>query len=126
MPIFYFNGPKHPSDNFYVICLLQENTGLANKVPHPSLISFSLPSQFNLYALTHLSIISHPFLCHLSPISSPFLIHLSITIIGLNLSRTQILKFSFEPKNERKCFCISALASKMGQIIKIMAHYHAN
>ena len=24
-----------------------------------------------------------------------------------------------------KYFCISALASKMGQIIKIMAHYHA-
>ena len=33
---------------------------------------------------------------------------------------------SFEPKNERKYFCISALASKMGQIIKIMGHYHAN
>ena len=29
-------------------------------------------------------------------------------------------------KNERKYFCISALASKMGQIIKITAHYHAN
>ena len=26
--IFYFNGPKRPSDNFYIICLLQENTGL--------------------------------------------------------------------------------------------------
>ena len=35
-------------------------------------------------------------------------------------------KFSFEPKNERKYFYISALASKMGQIIIIMAHYHAN
>ena len=33
---------------------------------------------------------------------------------------------SFEPKNERKYFCISALASKMGQIVKTMAHYHAN
>ena len=33
---------------------------------------------------------------------------------------------SFEPKNEQKYFCISALASKMGQIIKIMAHCHAN
>ena len=32
---------------------------------------------------------------------------------------------SFEPKNERKYICISALASKMGQIIKIMAHYLA-
>ena len=29
-------------------------------------------------------------------------------------------------KKQRKYFCISALASKMGQIIKIMAHYHAN
>ena len=27
---------------------------------------------------------------------------------------------------KRKYFCISALASKIGQIIKIMAHYHAN
>ena len=31
----------------------------------------------------------------------------------------QILKFSFEQKNEQKCFCISALASKSGQIKKI-------
>ena len=30
------------------------------------------------------------------------------------------MKFSFEPKNEQKYFCISAPASKMGQIIKIM------
>ena len=29
-------------------------------------------------------------------------------------------------KKERKYFCIPALASKMGQIIKIIAHYHAN
>ena len=28
MPIFHFNGPKCPSDNFYVTSLLQENTGL--------------------------------------------------------------------------------------------------
>ena len=33
---------------------------------------------------------------------------------------------SFEPKNERKYFCIAALASKIDQIIEIMAHYHAN
>ena len=33
---------------------------------------------------------------------------------------------SFEPKTEQKYLCISALASKMGQIIKIMAHYHGN
>ena len=36
-----------------------------------------------------------------------------------------MLKFSFEPKNEQKYFCISALASKMGQIIQLMAYYHA-
>ena len=29
---------------------------------------------------------------------------------------------SFEPKNEQKYVCTSALASKVGQIIKIMAH----
>jgi hypothetical protein len=33
---------------------------------------------------------------------------------------------SFEPKNERKYFCTSALGSKMGQIIKTMANYNAN
>ena len=31
-----------------------------------------------------------------------------------------------EPKTELKFFCNSALASKMGQIIKINAYYHAN
>ena len=31
-------------------------------------------------------------------------------------------KFSFEPKKRTKIFCIYALASKMGQIIIIMAH----
>ena len=36
-------------------------------------------------------------------------------------SRKQILKFSFEPKNERKYFCISALADlKRGQIKKVV------
>jgi hypothetical protein len=44
----------------------------------------------------------------------------------ISKSRKQILKFSFGPKNEQKYLCISALASKMGQIIKIMAPYHAN
>ena len=37
----------------------------------------------------------------------------------------QILFFSFAPKNVRNYFLISALISKMGQIMKIMAHYHA-
>ena len=37
MPIFYFNGPKRPSDNCYVICLLQEYTGLLFP---PSSLSF--------------------------------------------------------------------------------------
>ena len=32
--------------------------------------------------------------------------------LKVSKSQKQILKFSFEPKNERKYFCISALASK--------------
>ena len=32
--------------------------------------------------------------------------------LKVSKSRKQILKFSFEPKNEQKYFCISALASK--------------
>ena len=36
-----------------------------------------------------------------------------------------ISKANFETK-KRTLFFISALASKMGQIIKIRAHYHAN
>ena len=47
-------------------------------------------------------------------------------MLKVSLSRKQILKFSFEPKTERKYFCISALASKMGEIKKIMAHYHVD
>ena len=35
-------------------------------------------------------------------------------ILKVSKSRKQILKFSFEPKNERKYFCIFALASKSG------------
>ena len=40
-----------------------------------------------------------------------------------------LLDVFISTKNRTKIFlyfCISALASKMGQIIKIMAHYHAN
>ena len=33
-------------------------------------------------------------------------------ILKVSKSRKQISKFSFEPKNERKYFCISALASR--------------
>ena len=33
---------------------------------------------------------------------------------------------SFEPKNEQNISVFSTLTSKMVQIIKIMAHYHAN
>ena len=40
-------------------------------------------------------------------------------IVKVSKSRKQILKFSFEPKNERKYFCIPALASKSGRIKKI-------
>ena len=32
--------------------------------------------------------------------------------LKVSKSQKQILKFSFEPKNEQKYFCISALASK--------------
>jgi hypothetical protein len=28
VPIFYFNGPKRPSDNCYVTCLLREKSAL--------------------------------------------------------------------------------------------------
>ena len=34
-------------------------------------------------------------------------------------SKKQIIKFLFEPKNERNYFCISALAFKSGQIKKM-------
>ena len=41
-----------------------------------------------------------------------------------------ILKVNFEvffrTKKHQKYFCISAIASKMGQIIKMVAHFHAN
>ena len=33
--------------------------------------------------------------------------------LKVSKSQKQILKFSFEPKNEQKYFCISAVASKM-------------
>ena len=47
--------------------------------------------------------------------------------LKVSISRKQVLKFSFEPKkNERNYFCIPALSSKMGQIIKLTANYHAN
>ena len=46
--------------------------------------------------------------------------------VKVSKSQKQIFKFLFEQKNERKYFCIYALASKMGQIIKTIAHYHAN
>ena len=45
--------------------------------------------------------------------------------LKVSKSQKQISKFSFEPKAELKYFCNSALASKMGQIIKVMAYHHA-
>ena len=54
-----------------------------------------------------------------------------ITVIFLPLwqkvikYQKQISNFSFEPKTKLKYFCNSALASKLGQIMKIMADYHA-
>ena len=47
-------------------------------------------------------------------------------LLKVSYSWKQNSKFSFEHKTEQKYFCIFALASKMGQIKKIMAHYHAN
>ena len=38
----------------------------------------------------------------------------------------QISKYSFEPKTDLKYVCNPTLASKMGQIINIIAYYHAN
>ena len=46
--------------------------------------------------------------------------------VKVTQSQKQISKFSFEPKTKLKHFCNSALASKMDQIKKIMAEYHAN
>ena len=40
-------------------------------------------------------------------------------LLQVSISRKQILNFSFEPKNQQKYFCISALASKSGLIKKI-------
>ena len=51
--------------------------------------------------------------------SSDPIIHWLASTKGQLISKA---KFSFEPKNEQKCFCISAPASKMGQ----MAPHHAN
>ena len=53
------------------------------------------------------------------------------SILGQKALKGQLIsKANFEifiwTKNERKYFCISAIASKMGQTIKIFAHYHAN
>ena len=47
-------------------------------------------------------------------------------LLKVGWSRKQILKSSFEPKTKQKYFFISALASKMVQIKKVMAHHHAN
>ena len=59
-----------------------------------------------------------------------FLSWLNKTTINYNtkgqLISKGLVKVFICTKNERKYLCISALASKMGQIIKIMAHYHAN
>ena len=44
--------------------------------------------------------------------------------LKVSKSRKQILKFSFEPKNEQKYFCISALASKNGSNQEKNANYY--
>ena len=43
----------------------------------------------------------------------------SLRKLKVSKSQKQILNFSFEPKNELKYFCITALASKSGRIKKI-------
>ena len=45
------------------------------------------------------------------------------TPLKVSQSRKQILNLSFEPKNQRKYFCISALASKSGRIKKKQDQY---
>ena len=54
------------------------------------------------------------FLCFFNILSKLFL-----DIIKGQLISKQIVNFSFEPKNQRKSFCISALGSKSGRIKKI-------
>ena len=49
-----------------------------------------------------------------------------IIAVKVQLISKANLMYLFEPKKERKYFCGSAQASKMDQIIKIMAHYHGN
>jgi hypothetical protein len=44
---------------------------------------------------------------------------MAAAMLKVGKSRKQILKFSFEPKNEQKYFCIFALASKSGRIKKV-------
>ena len=53
-------------------------------------------------------------------------LRLIVKVLKVSKSRKQILKLSFEPKTERKYFCISARVSKMCQILKKMTPYHAN
>ena len=45
--------------------------------------------------------------------------------LKVSKSHKQISKFSFEPKTNN-FLCISVLASKMSQLRKVIAHYHAN
>ena len=44
-------------------------------------------------------------------------------LLKVSKFQKQIFLFSFPPKNERNYFLISVLASKMGQIKKMMALY---
>ena len=59
--------------------------------------------------------------CHKNSKTSPsqFWHYSLVSQIKVSKSQKQILKFAFEPKNERKYFCISAQAPKSGQIKKI-------
>ena len=67
----------------------------------------------------------HFFLHHYTERGNASIILLCIALLIKNLvlkvrkSWKQILKFSSEPKNEQEYFCISAIASKSGQIMKM-------
>ena len=55
-----------------------------------------------------------------------WLCHCKNRAIKVSKSQKQISNFSFEPKKDKFHFCISVLVSKMSQLEKVMAHYHAN
>ena len=49
----------------------------------------------------------------------------NLILLKVRYSQNELIMSSFEPKTKRKYFCISDLASRMGQTKKAMAYYHA-